>query len=209
MRIGIDEVGRGCLAGPVTVSAALVPAGFREPAWLPELRDSKIMTRLQREAWCEWVKTEGFERGIIAAVSSVSPAVVDRVNIARAANLAAWRSLNKILDEGGFIKASVVLDGCLFLKSKTFQNAGGFPPNIESVKTVTGADKKFKEVKIAAIMAKVARDAYMERMAERYPEFGFGRHKGYGTRFHLEAIGRLGPIEGFHRKTFLQKGFPV
>ena len=208
MRIGIDEVGRGCLAGPVTVSGCLIPAGCRFSAKLPELRDSKLMTRLQREAWYEWVKTEGQEKGIIVAVSSAMPNTVDRLNIAKAANLAAWRSLNKILNEGDLFKVSVILDGSLFLKSKSFQNTGDFYRNISSVRTVTGADRKFKEVKLAAVMAKVTRDAYMRRMAEKYPEFGFDEHKGYGTKAHMEAIRKLGFIEGFHRQTFLKNAAP-
>ena len=215
VRIGIDEVGRGCLAGPVTVSAALIPAGFKEPAGLPELRDSKLMTRLQREAWYDWVKNEGLSRGIAITVSSVSPRTVDRINISMAANLAAWRSINKmfLLQDGNSalpcVKAGIVLDGSLYLKSRTFQKRGDFPFGPLHARTITGADRKFREVKLAAIVAKVTRDAYMRRMAERYPEYGFEAHKGYGTRLHLEAIRREGIIEGFHRKTFLGNPFLV
>lgn len=219
VRIGIDEVGRGCLAGPVTVSAAFVPAGFKEPAGLPELRDSKLMTRLQREAWYDWVKNEGLSRGIAIAISSVSPRVVDRINISMAANLAAWRSVNKLLcfqngigadlSRSKFAKAEIILDGSLYLKSRTFQKRGDFPSGPLCARTVTGADRKFKEVKLAAIVAKVTRDAYMRRMAEKYPGYGFEAHKGYGTRAHLEAIRREGIIEGFHRKTFLGNSFLV
>ena len=224
VRIGIDEVGRGCLAGPVTVSAVFIPAGFKEPAGLPDLRDSKLMTRLQREAWYEWVKKEGAEKGIAIAVSSVMPRSVDRVNISMAANLAAWRSVNKLLYlQAGtgvsrfeacpscqsFAEVEIILDGSLYLKSRTFQKKGDFPFGPLTVKTVIGADRKFKEVKLAAIMAKVTRDAYMGRMAEKYPEFGFERHKGYGTKLHFEAIKKRGTIEGFHRKTFLKSLFLV
>lgn len=212
--IGIDEVGRGCLAGPVTVSAALVSGRFREPANLPELRDSKTMTRLQREAWYEWIKEKGENAGIFISISSVMPKTVDRINIAKAANLAAWRSLNKLLaEQEGFLletnlpsrklaKTSIILDGGLFLKSRNFQNKGEFSFSAE---TIIGADKKFREVKIAAIMAKVTRDAYMRRVALKYPEFGFERHKGYGTKTHIDALYQNGAIEGFHRQTFIKK----
>jgi len=205
IKIGIDEVGRGCLAGPVTVSAVSVSQKFKKPSYLPELRDSKMMTRLQREAWHKWMKEEGKSAGIYIATSSVMPKTVDRINIAKAANLAAWRVLNKLLFYSEDLEAEVTLDGSLFLKSRLFQEKKIYMPQILTVRTVPKADRKFTEVKLAAVWAKVSRDAYMRRADIKYPEFGFKTHKGYGTRAHIRAIMNEGVIVGFHRETFLGK----
>ena len=202
--IGIDEVCRGCLAGPVTVGAALIPKTFRKPVTLPELRDSKKMTRLAREAWYEWIRNKGERAGVFVVVSSVMPKTVDRLNISRAANLAAWRSFQKINNrqEKIALGARVTLDGGLFLKNRLFQERENFPFRVE---TIIGADERFKEVQIASVVAKVLRDSYMRRIAKKYPDFGFETNKGYGTKFHLKAIKRSGPIEEFHRKAFIKK----
>ncbi|MFA4999374.1 MAG: ribonuclease HII [Parcubacteria group bacterium] len=203
IRIGIDEVGRGCLAGPVTVSAVSISRSFKKPICLSELRDSKLMTRLQREEWYEWMREERKAKRIFAVVSSVMPVTIDKINIARAANLAAWRAFKKLFNMQNE-PAKVILDGSLFLRSRVFQENGMFLPQMMAVKTIPKADKKFAEVKLAAIFAKVTRDAYMRRMDLRYPEFGFVNHKGYGTREHIEAIKTRGIITGFHRQTFLK-----
>ncbi|MCK9187206.1 MAG: ribonuclease HII [Candidatus Colwellbacteria bacterium] len=202
-KIGIDEVGRGCLAGPVTVCAVLITPEFSIPEELPELRDSKKMTVLQREAWYRWTRDTGEEKGVRYAVSSVSAAMVDKLNIARASSLAAWRSFEKLMELSDAGKnLQVVLDGSLFLKNKDFQNSGALE-GIE-IKTVVGADSKFTEVKLASVLAKVVRDNYMRKMAEEYADYGFEKHKGYGTRDHIEAIRSKGKIEGFHRSSFLK-----
>ncbi|MDD5099082.1 MAG: ribonuclease HII [Candidatus Colwellbacteria bacterium] len=204
IRIGIDEVGRGCLAGPVTVCAVLMTENFRKPKCLPELRDSKKMTALQRETWYRWMIKEGREEGIFFSISSVSPKVVDRINIARAANLAAWRSLQKTMALIGAKKGSsveITLDGGLYVKSRSFQKR--ISNGKSAIKTVIRADRKFKEVKMASVAAKVSRDAKMVKIAKVYPEYGFDLHKGYGTKVHIKAIKEKGEIDGFHRKSFL------
>ena len=202
MKIGVDEVGRGCLAGPVTVCAVLLTERFKAPKGLPELRDSKKMTPLQREAWYKWIRKSGSEAGIYYAISSVSPKIVDRVNIACAANLAAWRSFRKLSGMIGDSAVEVVLDGGLYLKSRVFQRAGSAGSKA-AVRTVVRADRSFTEVKIAAVMAKVTRDARMVGFGQKYPDYGFSAHKGYGTRAHMEAIRKNGVIDGFHRETFI------
>ena len=201
--IGIDEVGRGCIAGPVTVAVALMPKDFKAPITLPELRDSKKMTRTQREAWYKWIISEGERAGVFVSVSSVTPKTVDRINITKSANLAAWRSLNKMANRCKNIApgTNVILDGGLFLKNRRFQEKGNFP---FKAKTIIGADGKFKEVQIASVVAKVLRDNYMRRMAKKYPNFGFESHKGYGTNFHFVALRHNGAIKGFHRRTFIK-----
>jgi len=206
IRVGIDEAGRGCLAGPVVVAAALIPNDFKKPAGLPQLKDSKIMTRLQREEWQKWIKERGKYFGIYVAVSAVMPATIDKINITKAANLAAWRSWQKLLALQKYTTAQIILDGGLFLKNQTFQKLINKHQSKDLfVKTIIKADTKFVEVQLAAISAKTARDDYMRRIATKYPGFGFDVHKGYGTKSHMKAIKKRGLIEGFYRRTFLKK----
>ena len=184
--IGIDEVGRGPLAGPVTVCAAAIPRGMK---FTPlengvRLNDSKKLTAKSREAWVRKLR----KIGITFAITSVSSMVIDRVNISRAANLAVKRSLKKLTEERGIpIKRSVVfLDGGLF---------------IEGGRTMIRADQKINAVRAASVLAKVHRDRYMKKLSTRYPAYGFENHVGYGTRAHLAAIKRHG-LSPVHRKTF-------
>ena len=197
-RVGIDEAGRGCLAGPVVVATALIPNDFNKPADLPQLRDSKRMTSLQREKWQKWIKEKGEYFGVYVVVSFVMPATIDKINITKAANLAAWRSLQKLLVLQRRANAKIILDGGLFLKSRTFQGSKDL-----FAETIIKADTKFVEVQLAAISAKTTRDDYMRRIAIKYPEFGFETHKGYGTKGHMRAIKKRGAIRGLHRQTFL------
>jgi len=200
VKVGIDEVGRGCLAGPVTVCAVSVSEKFRMPADMPELRDSKKMTRTQREVWCKWIKKNGREAGVCYAVSSVSPKIIDKINISQAANLAAWRSYGKVMKiTGSELLAEVILDGGLFLKNRLFQEGATDIP----AKTVIKADDTFIEVKMASVVAKVTRDSMMRKMGAKLPNYGFEIHKGYGTKAHREAIKRGGRIDGIHRNSFM------
>ncbi len=202
--IGIDEAGRGCLAGPVVVGAALIKEGFKKPAGLPVLKDSKKMSPLQRRAWYDWVNKEGKSKGIIIAVSSVNPQMIDKINISQASNLAAERCLKKLLKTNKQIKAEIILDGGLFVRSKVWQEQY-LSPQIKSIKTIISADNQFTAVKIAAIMAKVKRDNFMNKVSLKYKNFGFEKHKGYGTTEHIKAIKNMGAIHNFHRKTFITR----
>ena len=184
--IGIDEVGRGPLAGPVTVCAAAIPRGMKFTPLENGVRldDSKKLTAKSREAWVKKLK----KAGVAFAVTSISPAVIDRVNISRAANLAVKRSLKKLTEEKGIpIEHSVVfLDGGLF---------------VEGGRTMIKADQKINAVRAASVLAKVHRDRYMKKLSAKYPAYGFEKHVGYGTRAHLAAIKKHG-LSPVHRKTF-------
>ena len=196
--IGIDEVGRGCLAGAVVVAAVLIESNFKPPKYLPELRDSKKMTPKQREVWVEWI-----ENGALNfAVSVIDTKTIEELNISGAANLGAWKSLGEILNDCPNIEASVVLDGGLFIKDKKFQEEFAKQEKIKSIKTVNGADRKFSSVRLASVLAKVLRDDDMRYLAIKHPEYGFDKHKGYGTAEHKRAIEKNGLIEGVHRKQF-------
>lgn len=201
--IGIDEVGRGCLAGPVVV----VALGFRDGevfAGAPEiLRDSKKMTAGQRLKWAEFISQKASEGKLFFAAASISPERIDKLNIGRAANEAAYRALKKIT--GGFAgeRVSVILDGGLYLKSKKFQERADRRMGV-SVKTVIKADGTYREVMMASVFAKVFRDRKMMGINRRFPVYGFDGHKGYGTEAHIKAIKTFGPVFKVHRRSFLR-----
>lgn len=201
--IGIDEVGRGALAGPVVVAAVLVPA--RRAAWLTAeerragaLRDSKKLTPAARTRWNAHFLASA-EIGV--AVARVYPHGIDRINISQAANRAAARALARLaatyaLDLG---RVEVVLDGGLFVGGRAAQAR-----RVPRARTVVKADETVPAVAAASIVAKVARDRYMTRLAHRWPAYGFEIHKGYGTAAHRAALAQTGPCAA-HRLTFLRR----
>lgn len=198
--IGIDEVGRGPLAGPVTVSAVAVPVNFKLPLNFQfKLKDSKQLTENQREAWFGHIKKYP---EIYRAVASVYPKVIDRINISRAANLAATRAFKKLV--GNYLKTTVgskvFLDGGLFLNVKVLSAIGcKIIP-----KTIVRADEKYNCVKLASIIAKVTRDKAMKRNHKKFPSYNFERHKGYGTKAHIAAIKKYG-LSPIHRRSFVKR----
>jgi ribonuclease HII len=194
--IGIDEVGRGALAGPVVVAAARVGAGFRTVnRTLGKLRDSKKMSAKKREAWfayfCDHPK-------ISYAVAFVYPRQIEKRNISGAANLAALRAYERMNRESGIGNREVklFLDGGLFLGSRKSQPS--------HAQTIVKADEKIPAVAIASIIAKVTRDRAMVRLGKLHPHYGLAIHKGYGTKMHKEALFQYGRC-GVHRATFLGK----
>ena len=201
--IGIDEVGRGALAGPVVVAAAMLacrPTQIitelrRRQLGLVALKDSKKLSAKQRELWYEHLS--GHPK-ISLAVARVYPREIEKRNISQAANLAAHRAFKKLSKNGSAARASVFLDGGLYLSNKRWQAA-----NVRNAKTIVKADEKIPAVSIASIIAKVHRDRFMSKLARQYPAYGFEVHKGYGTRRHQAALKRSGPCEA-HRKSFLK-----
>lgn len=197
--VGIDEVGRGALAGPVVVVAALVPVSARriKNIHLGTLKDSKKLNRKQREAW--WAHFRSDER-ISFALARVYPRGIERMNISAAANLAAERAFARLSKEKLVgRRTKVFLDGGLFL-------GNGSQP--KQAKTVIKGDEKIPAVAIASIIAKVSRDRFMGRLAKRHPAYGFEVHKGYGTKAHQEALKKNGPCEA-HRLTFLRLRYKI
>ncbi len=192
--IGIDEVGRGPLAGPVFVVAAAIPVGFRRKhGVLGTLCDSKQLSTEQREAWSRYLRGLSEVR---FAVARVSPQVIDKINISKAANRAAnkaYNSLLTMLDMGE--SYSAFLDGGLYIGTKANSLLLG-------AKTVIKGDETIPAISVASIIAKVLRDRYMANLAKQYPGYGFETHKGYGTRAHYKALRRFGPSKA-HRLTFL------
>lgn len=204
--IGIDEVGRGCLAGPVVVTALAIPRNFKVKSinFKTELRDSKQLSEQQREQWFEYIKAQ---RGIFYCVVRVSPKIIDKINISAAANRAAHRAISRLhklsSDKCCYRNTCqmqrIYLDGGLYLRNKKYQTA-----NYPQARTVVKGDEKFDAVKLASVVAKVMRDRYMKRLHKKYPQYSFGIHKGYGTKRHYAAIRKHG-VSDTHRLTFLKK----
>lgn len=183
--VGVDEAGRGPLAGPVVAAVAKLKS-FDEK--LNKINDSKKLSEKSREELFEIIK-EHFYIGIgIATVEEI-----DNVNILNATFLAMRRALAQIEDEKIFFER-VLVDG----NHKIREYFGEQLPIIKG-------DSKSLSIAAASIIAKVTRDRIMLDIAKDYPEYVFEKHKGYGTKLHREIIITKGPIEGIHRKSFLKK----
>jgi len=176
---GIDEAGRGPLAGPVT--AAIV--ALKKEVKIKGVKDSKLLSARQREEIFERVKDHP---EITWRVSHVYPRVIDRVNIWQATLLAWKRSLKKLDCPPDFL----FLDGNQAIPRLKMEQS-----------PVVGGDRRIFLLSLASIIAKVSRDRLMERIDRKYPQYGFSRHKGYGTKEHLKMIKKHGPSE-IHRKSF-------
>lgn len=191
--IGIDEVGRGALAGPVVVAAVALPKGFTPKlTGMPPLKDSKKLSSSQRNEWFDYLKSDP---RVFYASARVYQKKIDKKNISRAANIAASKALDKLIKESSIKKFSVILDGSLYLAS----------PNHKGLqsRTIVRGDDKFTSIKFASIVAKVTRDEYMTKLHKKFPEYGFGKHKGYGTKLHKSMIRKHG-VRDTHRLTFIK-----
>ena len=192
--IGIDEVGRGALAGPVVVTAVSLPRGFRvRNTALGQLKDSKKLSKGQRERWCDYFL---HHPGVGYASAKVYPRTIERINISEAANLAAERALLRLVKSHAITlsRSRVFLDGGLYVGRR---NRRAQIPFLDA-KTVVKGDEKIKAVQIASVIAKVYRDRLMKRLSKEYPTYGFDIHKGYGTKNHRLAIKKHG-LREVHR----------
>ena len=199
--VGIDEVGRGPLAGPVVAAAAMVKRNdflnLSAKEESPEakswdlVRDSKTLSEKQRDEVYDFI-SEHFHLGI----GICDHETIDRVNILQASFLAMKKALSQIrasmsrehdnLDD----RLAVILDG----NSKI--------PNLSLKQmAIPKGDGKVKSISAASIVAKVTRDRMMQELHKKYPQYGFDRHKGYGTKVHMDALREFGPCE-IHRKSF-------
>ncbi len=189
--IGIDEVGRGPIAGPVAVGAFLFP-NLKSRNLFKGVKESKQLNEKKREVWYENVLAARKSSLIDFAVTFQSEKVIDTKGLSFAIKNALKLSINKIVKKNK-IKADevlVLLDGGLKA-----------PAEFIHQQTIIKGDVKEKVIALASICAKVERDRYMHKMAKKHPQYGFGIHKGYGTRRHYEAINKHG-LSSLHRKTF-------
>jgi ribonuclease HII len=180
---GLDEVGRGCWAGPVVAAAVVLPVERlrAEPGLLAGVDDSKRLTARQREAAAGRVREVALGIGIGAA----SPALVDALGIVRATLLAMRQALGRLPLAPDFL----LVDGLLRINLSWPQ------------RPLVRGDARCLSIAAASVVAKVHRDALMVGWADLFPDYGFESHKGYGTRQHKEALGRLGPCL-LHRRSF-------
>ena len=182
--IGIDEVGRGPLAGPVAVGVAMAtPEAIRK---FKKIKESKQLSKKQREEW--YAKISDKQSGIHFAVSFVSAQVIDKRGIVPAIRLALLRGLTKLSPNPKHSR--ILLDGGLHA-----------PEEFTNQETIIRGDAKETIIAIASVVAKVKRDRSMVRMHRKYPEYGFDQHAGYGTKKHMNAIRKYG-LTPLHRITF-------
>ena len=182
---GLDEAGRGPLAGPVVAAAVMFPVAWLRgefPAELAKLNDSKQLTEAQRERYFTWLTTRSEVR---FAIASADAGVIDRINILQATH----RAKNDALAQLTPPPAHVLVDG-LPVKSLRF-------PQTPLVK----GDARSYSIAAASVLAKVTRDRLMRAFDREFPGYGFAAHKGYGTAAHLAALARLGPC-AIHRRSF-------
>ena len=172
--VGIDEVGRGCLAGPVVAAAVLLDPQSSALLQSIHLTDSKKMTKKQREHAYEHIIAHATAFG----VGWVFPEDVDTNGLTHAVSQAMSEALHKITREYD----TVIIDGNY-----------NYLPDVPKVTTMIKADLSELSVSAASVVAKVARDRYMEEQAKLYPEYGFEDHVGYGTKRHLAALEQFGP----------------
>jgi ribonuclease HII len=174
---GVDEAGRGPLAGPVVAAAVVLPRGLR----IEGIRDSKELTARARERFYDIIVAEA----VAWRVSAVDHETIDRINIFRASLLAMEQSVNGL----GTACDLVLVDG-----------RHGICDDIPC-KALVGGDRRSARIAAASILAKVTRDRIMTEYHESYPHYNFARNKGYGTAQHLAALRRYGPCP-IHRRTF-------
>ena len=186
--VGVDEVGMGCLAGPVVVCAILIRPEFYavRRRRLEYLRDSKALGAHQREKYARELSVERYARH---AISVVYPREVDRLNVFGAARAGMRRAINRL----GLTRSDrpmVMVDGPHRIKGIAW----------EQMPVVKG-DRKVFSIAAASVLAKVHRDAMMVRYAKRYPEYGLELHKGYATQLHRARLAQFGP-SALHRRSF-------
>lgn len=177
---GVDEAGRGPLAGPVCAAAVILPEGLE----IPGLTDSKKLTDKKRRELFPLIQ----EQAIAYGIGMASQQEIDEINILQATFLAMKRALSQL-----------ALQPDLALIDGNRETDFGLP-----VKTVVKGDSLSANIAAASILAKVTRDDLMVEMAKTYPQYGFEVHKGYGTKAHYAALRDFGPCE-IHRMTFLKK----
>lgn len=177
---GADEAGRGPLAGPVCAAAVILPRGLV----IDGLNDSKKLSEKKREELFDVI----CDKAISCAVAFATVDEIEEINILNAAMLAMNRAISKLQPQPEL----ALIDGN--------RNSGITVPS----RCIVKGDAKCADIAAASVLAKVTRDRYMLQMAEKYPQYGIEKHKGYGTKLHYEALREYGPCE-IHRPSFLRK----
>src|SRR3989344_2589559 len=186
--LGVDEAGRGPLAGPVAVGVVMVPEGFDVLKEFPGVKDSKKLSEKKREEIFEMLVAHVARGDARYAVELESEKIIDKEGIATAVRRAVTRGVNALAPDAALVR--VQLDGALKA-----------PPEY-SQETIIDGDELVSLISLASIAAKVTRDRLMIEFAEDYPVYGFEKHKGYGTKAHYAALALHGPCV-LHRSSYL------
>ncbi len=186
--LGVDEAGRGPLAGPVAVGVVSVPAGFDIRNAFPGVNDSKKLSESAREAIYREMQARAKAGEISFCVRMVGARAIDTIGITRAVRRGVWSGVRSLAPEPG--TARVLLGGLLHAPKEYAQE------------TIIKGDSLEPVISLASIAAKVRRDNLMKKLAREYPEYLFEVHKGYGTKAHYEMIEKWG-ISDIHRRSFL------
>ena len=193
MVIGVDEAGRGCLAGPVIAAAVVFEWGEDMQKARRELkrlvRDSKLLTREVRREANALIRSQA--RAF--AIGSAEADEIDRINILQATFVAMNQAVSRVREQVSGLDMFILVDG-----NKTIPGAGGMQ------QAIIDGDAKIFSIAAASIIAKEYRDTLMEKVHELYPQYNFAKHKGYGTLEHRRAIERYG-LSPMHRRTFRVK----
>jgi len=182
--IGVDEAGRGPLVGSVVAAAVILPPDF----YLSGLTDSKKLSEKKRDLLyqqitdqCDW------------SVAEASSIEIDQINILQATMLAMKRAIIDLQEEYSKYRGKTIFNVMV---------DGNHCPDIANCMAIVKGDLSEPTISAASIIAKVTRDRQMRELDSHYPQYGFAQHKGYGTRKHLLALSKYGPIQGIHRHTF-------
>lgn len=186
--LGIDEAGRGPLAGPVSVGVVAVPEGFDVAREFPGVADSKKLSEKNREKIFTELETRSALGDVRFLVELESADTIDREGIMVAVRRAVSRGVNALAPDAALVR--VQLDGALRAPAEYAQE------------TIIHGDALVPLISLASIAAKVVRDRLMVHLASQYPDYGFEKHKGYGTRLHYEMLEKHGPC-AIHRRSFL------
>lgn len=177
--IGIDEVGRGCLAGPLLAAAV----EFKKNTIISNLTDSKKLSKPKREALVPEIKLRAEQ----FAIGWVWPNEINLIGLTASVKLAMQRAIGQLK----LSNQMIIIDGNF-----------NFLSELKNTKCVIKADRDVAEVSAASVLAKVARDNYMTELAEQYPNYGFDSHLGYGTKLHMNAIKSHGVLLDLHRLNY-------
>lgn len=176
--VGTDEAGRGCLLGPVFAAAVILPEGFYDPL----INDSKKLTAKQRDKAYDII----IKNAIAYAITSVDPEKIDEINILEASRLGMKMAIDQLNH-----KFDLVLTDYMKI-----------PGYDVPVIPIAHGDAQSINIAAASILAKVSRDRYCDILDEKYPQYGIKKHKGYGTKEHMEALQKYGPVKGLHRFSY-------
>ncbi len=198
--VGLDEVGRGPLAGSVIAAAVSVSSSIYKVIKLKGINDSKKLSEKQRE---EFYKILTKHSAISWGIGIVSEKVIDKINILEATKLAMARAIASLISKSQYpISKQIQNPKSKILKPEFLLIDGNF--GIDSKipqKSIIKGDEKVFSISVASIVAKVTRDRLMQKMHKKYPQYGFDKHKGYGTKLHIKNLEKFGPCK-IHRKTF-------